>query len=170
MRTVHLLLAPALLSALTACGGARPAHPGGSQDSFTFTPPASIHGDQSVVGAGKLPSCDLVRKPVEELGLRLKRGSGTATCLFAASGHSRKSLSVTILARDAQAETNYRSNLVSTRRLGRGTVEGLAVDGAPLAVMPCDNLDLVLQSVSEENVVRSIEPLENFLDCTATEP
>jgi hypothetical protein len=36
--------------------------------------------------------------------------------------------------------------------------------------MPCDNLDIVLKSVSDEYVVEAVEPIERFLECTAAAP
>jgi hypothetical protein len=169
VRTLRGAVACGLLLVVSACSNPG-SHASTPDQSFTYTASSTDGGagpsGPSVVGIGPLPDCGIVRTPVEQLGLVLRNGVGSDTCLFTETQDKRQGISVTISAADAQTESTARSNLTSPVTIGRASVEGRAVDGQWTVQTTCENLDLLMTSTgSIDYAGRAVTPVETFLDC-----
>jgi hypothetical protein len=156
-----------LLLIVSACSNPG-SHASAPATSFTHTAPSTDGGASgpSVVGIGTLPDCGLVRAPVEQLGLVLRTGAGSDTCVFTETQDKRQGISVTVSAADAQTGSTTPSNLRSPVTIGKASVEGRAVDGQWTVQTTCENLDLLMTSTgSIDYAGRAVNPVEAFLDC-----
>lgn len=152
---------------LAACGTAPDAP---AQSVSTYRAPsvsAARRGDgPSFVGAGRLAPCDVVRHPLEQMGLVLRMGGGTATCLFTEKRRTPQGLSVTVTATAGDHPT-IANSLVAPTKVGGASIEGAAkLDHHWMAETVCANLDLVMTSVGTTNYAhQAVVPVEAFLDC-----